>query len=77
MDAGVENDVVLDGVTTRFRLPNPKDGIQRYLAAGEFYDLRQLRFHQQLIARKRVALDVGSNIGNHVDSMRLLSSLAP
>ena len=65
MDGGIVNDVVLDGVTTRFRLPNPKDGIQRYLAAGEFYDQRQLRFHQQLIARKRVVLDVGANIGNH------------
>ncbi len=65
MDGGLVHDVVLDGVTTKFRLPNPKDGIQRFLAAGEFYDLRQLRFHQQLVAKKRVVLDVGSNIGNH------------
>jgi FkbM family methyltransferase len=65
MEAGAVAEVQLDGVTSRFRLGNPKDGIQRYLAAGEFYDQRQLRFHQQLIARKRVVLDVGSNIGNH------------
>jgi FkbM family methyltransferase len=65
MDEAIEKDVVLDGRTTRFRLPNPKDGIQRFLIQGEFYDLAQLRYHQQLVAKKRVVLDVGTNIGNH------------
>lgn len=65
MEEALDTEVVLDGRTTRFRLANPRDGIQRYLAAGEFYDAAQLRYHQQLIAKKRVVLDVGSNIGNH------------
>jgi FkbM family methyltransferase len=65
MDDVLESEVVLDGRSLKFHLPNPADGIQRYLAAGKFYDLAQLRYHQQLIAKRRVVLDVGTNIGNH------------
>jgi len=57
--------VKFEGIETNFNIENPHDHIQQFHSRGEFYEIRQLLAHRDLMARKTTILDVGANVGNH------------
>jgi FkbM family methyltransferase len=57
--------VKFEGLETSFHVENPLDHIQQFHSRGEFYEIRQLLAHRDLIARRTTILDVGANVGNH------------
>jgi FkbM family methyltransferase len=57
--------VKFESVATSFHIDNSRDHIQQFHCRGEFYEMRQLLAHRDLIAGKSTVLDVGANVGNH------------
>jgi FkbM family methyltransferase len=56
---------VVDGVTYRWLVENPGDVIQSHHAAGELYEIDELRTLRSLVGRIEVFVDIGANVGNH------------
>jgi len=57
--------VAFEGKTIQFHIDNPNDHIQSFHRRGQFYELRQLLSHRDLISMDSTVVDVGANIGNH------------
>jgi FkbM family methyltransferase len=57
--------VAFEGIETQFEVQNRSDHIQAFHARGQFYEIRQLLVHRDLIPMNSSVIDVGANVGNH------------